>query len=104
MVPDNVEEIKLKTGESTDITLKGLGTTGFTWNFTTDTDKPLVAISKEYGPLENYTHKIMGGSADEIFIIKALAKGVVNISFVQKKIWEKNTNSLNSKTVKVTVE
>jgi len=35
----NIEEINLKTGESTVVQLKGLATAGYQWSYTTDDNK-----------------------------------------------------------------
>ena len=95
----NIEEINLKTGESTVVQLKGLATAGYQWSYTTDDNKHLVSISKDYLSVPN----TIGASADEIFTIKANNKGVVLISFFQKRNWEKNNNAANEKQIKITI-
>jgi len=104
MPADIIEEIKLKTGESTSLKLKGLATAGYEWNFTTDDNKNYVEVSKEFKLSEKLTQKNMGASADEIFTIKANKNGIVNIYFFQKRNWEKNTNPVNEKKVKIIIE
>jgi len=100
MPADNAEEIKLKTGESTTVKLKGLATAGYQWNYTIDDNKNLVTISKDF----LLTQKSVGASADEVFTIKANNKGVVNITFFQKRNWEKNVDPVNEKKIKITIE
>lgn len=100
MPADNNEAIKLKAGESTTITLKGLGTAGYQWNYTIDNNKNLVSISKDF----ILTQKNAGASADEVFTIKANGKGIVNISFFQKRSWETNVKPANEKKVVITIE
>ena len=100
MPADNIEEIKLKTGESTTIKLKGLSTAGYQWNYTIDDNKNLITVSKDF----QLTQKTAGASADEIFTIKANNKGIVNITFFQKRNWEKNVDPVNEKKIKITIE
>ena len=99
MPSDNIEEINLKTGESTTIQLKGLATAGYVWSYVTDDNKKLVSISKDYLSVQ----KTVGASADEVFTITANNKGIVNISFFQKRNWEKNNNAANEKKIKITI-
>jgi len=99
MPSDNIEEINLKTGESTTIQLKGLATAGYVWSYVTDDNKKLVSISKDYLSVQ----KTVGASADEVFTITANNKGIVNISFFQKRNWEKNSNAANEKKIKITI-
>jgi len=99
MPADNIEEINLKTGESTTIQLKGLATAGYVWSYVTDDNKNLVSISKDYLSVQ----KTVGASADELYTITANNKGVVNISFFQKRNWEKNNNAANEKKIKITI-
>jgi predicted secreted protein len=100
MPADNIQEIHLKTGESTTVQLKGLATAGYQWNYVTDDNKNLVSISKDYLS----TPKAIGASADEVFTITANNKGIVNISFFQKRNWEKNSNAANEKKIVITIE
>ncbi len=95
--------IKLKNGDSTFITLKGLATAGFEWNYTTD-NKDCVKVLREFVLPKNSNPKIIGTSANEIFTITAQKKGTVNISFVQKRSWEKNVDPANQKNVKIIIE
>lgn len=104
MPADSIEEIKLKTGESTTVQLKGLATAGYEWNYTIDNDKNLVTVSKDFILTKKLTRKNVGKSADEIFTIEANNKGVVTISFFQQRGWEKNVEPVNEKKVKVIIE
>lgn len=104
MPTDNTEEIKLKKGESTEIQLKGLATAGYVWNYTTDADKDAITVSKDFVVAKKLTSKIVGASADEAFKITANETGVVYINFFQKRSWEKNTDPINTKTIKLTIE
>ena len=104
MPVDNIEQINLKAGESTTINLKGLATAGYVWNYAIDDNEDLVAISKDFVLSEKLTQKNMGKSADEVFTIKANNKGIVNITFFQKRGWETNVQAINEKKVKIVIE
>lgn len=104
MQADTTEEIKLKSGESTTLKLKGLATAGYEWNYTIDGNKDLIAISKNFVLPEKLTQKNMGTSADEIFTINANKKGQLNIYFFQKRGWEKNIDPVNEKKIKIIIE
>ena len=100
MPGDNIEEIKLKTGESTTVKLKGLATAGYLWNYTIDDNKDFVTISKDF----ILSQKNAGASADEVFTIKANSKGIVNINFFQKRSWQTNVKPVNEKRILITIE
>ncbi|MEP6949876.1 MAG: protease inhibitor I42 family protein [Ginsengibacter sp.] len=100
----NTDEIKLKTGTSTTITLKGLATAGYAWNYTTDDNNDCIKVSKEFVLPEKSGQKNMGASADEVFTITAQKKGVVTVHFSQLRSWEKETDPANEKKVKVIIE
>ena len=103
MPAGKTEEIKLKKGASTEIRLKGLATAGYVWNYTTDADKNAITVSKDF-ILSEKIEKNAGASADEIFKITANERGVVYITFFQKRNWEKNTDPINTRTIKLTIE
>jgi predicted secreted protein len=98
------DEIRLKTGETTSITLNGLATAGYQWNYTIEGDKDCVEVSKDYAPLRKSIQKNVGASADEVFTITAQKKGTANIYFSQQRSWEKSADASNEKKVTVTVE
>lgn len=104
MPADNTEEIKLKTGDTTTISLKGLATAGYEWNYTIDTNNDFVTVSKDYQFPDKLNQKNIGASADEIFTIRANKKGIVNIYFFQKRSWETNVKPVNEKRVAITIE
>jgi predicted secreted protein len=97
------EEIKLKTGESKTIKLKGLATAGYQWSYSADDKKDCITISKDYKK-ENGDEKKAGASTDEVFTIIAKKAGSALITFTQQRSWEKNTEPLNEKKIKVVVE
>jgi predicted secreted protein len=98
------DEIKLKTGTSTTITLKGLATAGYVWNYTTDDHNDCIKISKEFVLPGKLSQRNMGTSADEVFTITAQKKGIVPIDFFQLRSWEKKTDPVNEKKVTVIIE
>ena len=104
MAEENMEELKLKKGESATIKLKGLGTAGYQWDYTISENKNIATVSKDFILPGNLTQKNVGASADEVFTITAIEKGIVNIFFFQKRSWEQNTNPINSRKVKVIIE
>ncbi len=103
MAEENGEELKLKKGESATITLKGLGTAGYQWDYSIPYNKNIVTVSKDLIFPGKLTQENVGASADEVFTITAVETGIVNIFFVQKRSWEQNTDAINSRKVEVTI-
>jgi predicted secreted protein len=104
MLSGITDEIKLKTGTSTTVKLKGLATAGYEWNYAIDDNNDCINVSKEIVLPEKLTQKNMGASADEVFTIIAQKKGKVNIHFSQQRSWEKNIDPVNEKKVKIIIE
>jgi predicted secreted protein len=98
------DQIKLKEGESTTITLKGLATAGYVWNYTLPDNTDCIKISKEFGKPEKKTQKKMGAGVDEVFTITAKKKGIVPVHFTQQRSWEKNIDPVHEKKVTIIVE
>ena len=104
MAPGISDEIKLKTGTSTTIMLKGLASAGYEWKYAIDNNKDCIKISKEFVLKEKLTQKNVGASADEVFTITARKKGTVIIYFFQQRSWEKNIRPVNEKKVKINID
>lgn len=101
MAGEIADEIKLKTGTTATVALKGLATAGYVWNYTTDDNQDCVKVSKEFVLRRKLK---TGGNADEVFTITAQKKGIVNIHFVQLRSWEKTSAPLAEKKVKIIIE
>ena len=104
MPSGTTNEIMLKTGASTTITLKGLATAGYEWNYKVEGNENCIKISKEIVQPGKSNKKNMGASADEAFTITAQKKGIVTVHFSQLRSWEKNIEPVNEKKVKITIE
>jgi predicted secreted protein len=100
----NDEQIKLNVGASTSIQLKGLGTAGYLWNYKIDKNADCITISKDFVTDEKTNQKNMGASADEVFTIKAVKRGSVDINFYQSRSWEKNENPANEKNITIFIQ
>jgi predicted secreted protein len=103
MPNDNIEEIKLNKGESTQIKLEGLGTAGYIWSYRIDGNQQVVSVTKDFVMPEKKSEQTAGASADEIFAIKANEPGVVSVTFFQKRSWETNVAPVNEKKIIITV-
>lgn len=104
MPPASTQEITLKVGESTEIQLKGLGTAGYKWNYSIESNKDHVSITRDLVAPEKTSQKNIGASADEVFTIKAMMKGSVTIHFFQSRSWEKNENPANEKLITMIIQ
>lgn len=83
-----IDEVKLKTGKSTSITLNGLATAGFEWHYTAD-NKDCIKVTRKFSVDEKPGQLSMGANANEVFTIAALKKGTVNIRFFSNGVGKK---------------
>lgn len=102
MAAENIIEIKLKVGESASLPFTSLATAGYEWNYTIDENSDYVALEKDFLQKE-FSKKYIGASADEVFTITAKKKGVTNITFSQRRSWEKEATPYKKQIVKVTI-
>ena len=97
------DEIRLKTGESTTVNLKGLATAGYMWSYTTGDNGDCIKISRDFVLPEKVIQSI-GASAYEVFTITAQKKGTVIIHFSQRRSWEENIAPVNEKKITIIIE
>jgi predicted secreted protein len=99
--------INLKVGEKYVLSLKGLGSAGYTWNYSVDRNDKVVSISRETAGRP--TTPPVGGpppdtySLDYLFTIQAHEPGHVLIHFFQHRLWEKDKPPLNEHTLEIHV-
>ena len=72
-VPD---EIKLATGASATIKLKGLATAGYVWNYTTDADENAITVSKDF--VESNDHIFLQPPASSLAVHKSLTPTITH--------------------------
>ena len=88
--PQNANQMKV--GEIKTIELTSIPTSGYLWEYELSS-KELVEIDSEL--IAN--NKVLGGKAVEIFKIKALKKGSINIVFNLRRPWEKDIKPIETK-------
>jgi predicted secreted protein len=88
--PQNANQMKV--GEIKTIELTGIPTSGYLWEYELSS-KGNVEIKSELVTND----KLLGGKATEIFKIKALKKGTINIVFNLRRPWEKDIKPLETK-------
>ncbi|MFT4031676.1 MAG: protease inhibitor I42 family protein [Siphonobacter sp.] len=79
-----MKTLQLLIGQKTKIDLTGTNTAGYEW-ICVATPAHKVDIQKTY---EN--NGAVGGASSEVFVIKALHTGAVQLEFRQKRPWENN--------------
>lgn len=100
----NEEQVKLNVGESTNVQLKGLASAGYVWNYKIDNNQDCLNISKNYVNDGKTSQAKMGTSSDEVFTIKAIKKGNVNIKFLQSRSWEPNEDPVKEKNIMIIIQ
>ncbi len=103
MPENNLEEFEIRKGATLTITLKGLATAGYEWNYKIEGNKDCLKILKDFDTDKKLKQKSGGDSVDEIFLITGEKPGVASIHFTQQRSWEKNTDPVNKKKVKIVV-
>jgi predicted secreted protein len=97
--------IDLKVGETYVLRLKGLGSAGYTWDYSIDGNDKVVTVSRETA--SNPTTARAGGpppdtySLDHLFKIQAHEPGRVLIHFFQHRTWEKGKPPLEEHVLEV---
>jgi predicted secreted protein len=105
---DVPQRITLKEGQTFVLRLQGLGSAGYTWNYSVDENDKVVSVSRAMagGP----TRAPAGGpppdaySLDDLFTIQALQPGRVLIRFFQQRSWEKDRPPLKEYALEIQVD
>lgn len=103
-----LSDLKLRVGESRDLTFSGLGTAGYSWSWEIEGDQEAVAVSLQASPARTPTQTPSGVppnnySLDETFTVQALKIAQIRIHFVLRRPWEKKLEPVAEHWVSVTV-
>ena len=86
---NKMEEIHLKIGKSKNLQFKSLSTAGYSWEFKQEKEG-ILEIKPVPAKLEEPKNPpIVGVSPDEIFKIKAVAKGKTHLNFSKEEFGKK---------------
>jgi predicted secreted protein len=97
------QKISLSVGESYELTLDSLSTSGYSWSCDADTSN--VLVTKMSAPsLTDDTKKNVGSSRNEMFEILALKVGWCEIYFHQKRLWEEDLPALNDHFLEILIQ
>lgn len=84
------ENISLTVNETKMITLKGGGTTGFSWQFTTSPEGIVKVDAMSSADFDK--SKPLGFAKDDVFSITGVSKGEAIITFSFRRHWEKDVD------------
>jgi predicted secreted protein len=94
--------VTLRVGERHPVRLAGLGTAGYRWTPLVEGDAGVVEVS-DAGVAKPANTRI-GTSADELFTIRAVRRGVTRVRFVQRRPWEsEDERAVNEHVVEIRV-
>ena len=82
-----MDDIKLKVGDSTEVSLESLSTAGYTWAVK-NADSAIVSVTQVDRQQQAGQFLPAGKSFDEVYTIKALHTGAATVLFQQKRSWE----------------
>jgi predicted secreted protein len=104
MIMDNDPgEYHLKAGEKITIDLPNLGAAGYQLLFRTDNDA--IVRMERMANTKSAEDDIRIGSAVTVsYTITAVAKGVVNITFYEKRAWETNAKELITREIRIYIQ
>ena len=96
-----MEELVLRAGEQSTVTLRGLGTAGYRWSATVD-NPDIVQVARVIAtPAAGDIQP--GRSLDERFLLTALASGETSVRFAQARSFEPTKPPLATREVRVVV-
>jgi predicted secreted protein len=99
-VPDPPGEISLQVGDELAVPLGGLGTAGYLWQHELTGSPDSVEVEWRHGEVPDAP----GASADEVFVLRAVAPGRTSVRITQARPWERGKEPLREHVVNVTVE
>lgn len=97
-----METLQLQIGENFALRLPGRGTAGYGWIFqASGADKILSVTHSTAAPAT--TGASLTGSADEIFTLRGLSPGRMQLQFELRRSWEKDTPAAQQRVFDVEV-
>lgn len=99
-----METQTINTGESFEINLEGKGTAGYEWLYKTNR-KDMIVVEQKKQPLKRSRSILPGSSADEIFTVTGIKKGMVTLHFYLVRTWEDDSVApKDEKKIKIQVQ
>ncbi len=94
------EQLQIKIGDTAFIRLESLATAGYVWNYSID-DNSIIELKKEANEFQKPL--VAGYSGMEVIAVKGLKKGMTKIFFTKSRKWEKNNNTVKSRSFTIIV-
>ncbi len=100
-------EVVIRPGGTHRITLGGLGSAGYLWEFEIDGPPGVVAVRSDFSTQKDPAHinpsALQTSSVEHLFIIEALKPGKAEVWFLLRRPWQKDTPPVRTVAVHVTV-
>jgi predicted secreted protein len=103
IMDQDIKEYHLKTGERITIKLANLGSAGYQLSFRTDND-PIVRMDRMVSVKSAGDDIPIGSAVPVTYTITAIAKGVVNITFYEKRVWETDAKELIRREIRIYIQ
>ncbi|MEO6549547.1 MAG: protease inhibitor I42 family protein [Ferruginibacter sp.] len=99
-----METKTIQIGDEIEISLKGKGTSGFTWKYTLIPSN-IISLEEKKQVNKDAGSLAPGVSLPEVFTIKGIQQGTATIHFYLTRSWEKKTAlPIEEKDIMITVE
>merc|ERR1711871_640410 len=82
------QSMQLGAGNTVKVFLPGNPTTGYSWTCATELPNANVQLLSQYYVAAATNGPMVGGGGQEVFLLKAKAKGVVQLDFAYRRPWE----------------
>lgn len=99
------DRLRLRSGETSQLRLPGLGTAGYGWQCTVEGDAGAVTIERSSAPLEAMPgYRPQTGNRDEVLVVRGVSPGRVRLVLELRRPWEAAVPPLERREVSVEVD
>ena len=100
-------EIVIRPGGTHRVTLGGLGSAGYLWEFEIEGPPGVIAVHPDFSTQKDSMHinpsTLQTSSVEHLFTIDALRPGKAEVRFLLRRPWQKDTPPVRTIAVHVTV-
>jgi inhibitor of cysteine peptidase len=101
---NNGDSINLKINDTLEIKLESNPTTGYSWFLSDNVDETIVSVTSPEFMESKKDEELVGAGGFEIFTIKAIAKGKIDIILNYERPWEEGVEPIETFEITISID
>ena len=101
---NNGDSLNLKINDTVEIKLESNPTTGYSWFLSDNVDETIVSVTSPEFMESKKDEDLVGAGGYEIFTVKAIAKGKIDIILYYERPWEEGVEPLETFEITISID